>query len=215
MSPPPACLPPPADVPGPGPLPLPLGAPALQPMPFHTCCGRNVCLSPDRTVAVRLRHALSNGYAFTSRPVLCGQRLVIQVRGRAVGRRPGQGSCRGSSRSGVVLWVVVQVRDRAVGRRPGMGSRRRSSSRSGVVPRVVVQVRGRAEGCHPGQGSHRGLSRSGSRRGSSSRSGVVPQVVEHLGTVLLITVGRCYVGNDVAHSTLLDRACGVFLRKSS
>ena len=177
MSPPPACLPPPADVPGPGPLPLPLGAPALQPMPFHTCCGRNVCLSPDRTVAVRLRHALSNGYAFTSRPVLCGQRLVIQVRGRAVGRRPGQGSCRGSSyRSGIVPWVVVQVRGRAVGQvrgcaeghRPGQGLCRGSSSRSGIVLWVVIQVRGRAVGYCPGQGSC---------HGSSTRSGVVPRVV--------------------------------------
>ena len=29
---------------------------------------------------------------------------------------------------------------------------------------------------------------------------------KHLGAVLL-TVGRSYVGNDVTHSTLLDRAC--------
>ena len=26
---------------------------------------------------------------------------------------------------------------------------------------------------------------------------------------MLLTVGRSYVGNDVTHSTLLDRACGV------
>ena len=40
--------------------------------------------------------------------------------------------------------------------------------------------------------------------------------VESLVAVLL-TVGRFYVGNDVTHSTLLDRACGVhvFLQKSS
>ena len=49
------------------------------PMPFHTVMGRNVCLSSDKTLAVRLVEEYCNGYVFTSRPLRCGERMVIQI----------------------------------------------------------------------------------------------------------------------------------------
>ena len=49
------------------------------PLPFHSTIGRNVCLSPDKTIAVRLKHEYCNGYVFTDRPMRCGDTLVIQI----------------------------------------------------------------------------------------------------------------------------------------
>lgn len=48
-------------------------------MPFHVTMGRNVCLSSDRTVGVRLVEEYCNGYVFTHRPVTCGETLVVQI----------------------------------------------------------------------------------------------------------------------------------------
>jgi len=49
------------------------------PLPFHSTIGRNVCLSPDKTIAVRLKHEYCNGYVFSHRPMRCGETLVIQI----------------------------------------------------------------------------------------------------------------------------------------
>lgn len=51
----------------------------FSPLPFHTVIGRSICLSSDKTIAVRLVEEYCNGYVFTSRPLTCGQKLVIQV----------------------------------------------------------------------------------------------------------------------------------------
>ena len=41
--------------------------------------GRNVSLSSDKQVAVRLLEEYCNGYVFTNRPFQCGERIVIQI----------------------------------------------------------------------------------------------------------------------------------------
>ena len=46
---------------------------------FHATTGRNVLMSRNKTIAQRLPNKLSNGYAFTERPVQCGETLVIQI----------------------------------------------------------------------------------------------------------------------------------------
>jgi hypothetical protein len=51
----------------------------FSPLPLHTLCGRNVCVSQDRTVAVRSQEEYCNGYIFTSRPVVFDQKVVLQV----------------------------------------------------------------------------------------------------------------------------------------
>ncbi|KAI0216017.1 Protein neuralized [Lamellibrachia satsuma] len=48
-------------------------------LPFHATTGRNVLMSRNKTIAQRLPNKLSNGYAFTERPVQCGETLVIQI----------------------------------------------------------------------------------------------------------------------------------------
>ncbi|KAK2163673.1 hypothetical protein LSH36_75g04037 [Paralvinella palmiformis] len=48
-------------------------------LPFHHTMGHNVCLSSDRNTAVRLVEEYCNGYVFTNRPLLCGEKLVIQI----------------------------------------------------------------------------------------------------------------------------------------
>ncbi|XP_043193142.1 protein neuralized-like isoform X2 [Amphibalanus amphitrite] len=78
--------------------PLPLPAPQPQPpalaVKYHTHCvfsplllhprvrGRNVTVSPDRTVAARLEGEFCNGYVFGQRPLRLGERLVVQVLSR-------------------------------------------------------------------------------------------------------------------------------------
>ena len=51
----------------------------FMPVPFNSIMGRNVCLSSDKTVAVRLVEEYCNGYVFTGRPIRCGEKLVIQI----------------------------------------------------------------------------------------------------------------------------------------
>ena len=51
-------------------------------LPFHHTMGRNVCLSSDRTLAVRLVEEYCNGYVFTQRPMVCEEALIIQVTDR-------------------------------------------------------------------------------------------------------------------------------------
>ncbi|KAK7110356.1 hypothetical protein V1264_014242 [Littorina saxatilis] len=53
----------------------------FTPLHLHTLCGRNICVSPDRTVAVRKQEDYCNGYVFTSRPVTPDQKIVLQVLG--------------------------------------------------------------------------------------------------------------------------------------
>ena len=48
-------------------------------MPFHVTLGRNVCLSSDRCIAVRLVEEYCNGYVFCHRPLACGEALVVQI----------------------------------------------------------------------------------------------------------------------------------------
>ncbi len=48
-------------------------------VPFHHTIGRNVCLSADRTFAVRRSEEYCNGYVFLSRPVICGEKIVVQI----------------------------------------------------------------------------------------------------------------------------------------
>ncbi|ESO95167.1 hypothetical protein LOTGIDRAFT_117454, partial [Lottia gigantea] len=51
----------------------------LTPMTFHAMCGRNVRLNPDMTIASRTMDEYCNAYAFTSRPLHCGEKIVIQI----------------------------------------------------------------------------------------------------------------------------------------
>ncbi|XP_046386305.1 protein neuralized isoform X2 [Ischnura elegans] len=50
-----------------------------SPLPFHRTRGRNVRLSNDRCVASRLDTEFSRGYVFTSRPIVLGEKIVVQV----------------------------------------------------------------------------------------------------------------------------------------
>ncbi|XP_041370418.1 protein neuralized-like [Gigantopelta aegis] len=51
------------------------------PMTFHEKCGRNIRMSGDNTVALRLTDEYCNAYVFTSRPLRCGEKVVIQILG--------------------------------------------------------------------------------------------------------------------------------------
>ena len=51
------------------------------PMTFHDKCGRNIRLSGDNTIACRLSDEYCNAYVFTSRPLRCGEKVVIQILG--------------------------------------------------------------------------------------------------------------------------------------
>lgn len=53
----------------------------FTPVQLHTLCGRNVCVSTDRTIAVRLREEYCNAYVFSARPIPAGQKLVVQILG--------------------------------------------------------------------------------------------------------------------------------------
>ncbi|KAL4232048.1 E3 ubiquitin-protein ligase neurl1b [Mactra antiquata] len=50
-------------------------------LPFHNLCGRNIRISMDQTVASRTKEEYCNAYVFTSRPLRCGEQIVIQVQG--------------------------------------------------------------------------------------------------------------------------------------
>ncbi|XP_037090836.1 protein neuralized-like [Pollicipes pollicipes] len=74
--------------------PPPHAQPPAMPIKYHTHCvfsplllhprvrGRNVAVSPDRTVAARLEGQFCNGYVFGQRPLRLGERLVVQVLSR-------------------------------------------------------------------------------------------------------------------------------------
>ena len=52
---------------------------SLSPLAFHPLTGKNIILSHNNTVASRLHDEYCNGYVFTARPILPGEKLVIQV----------------------------------------------------------------------------------------------------------------------------------------
>ena len=54
---------------------------SFSPISLHTVCGHNVCVSTDRTIAVRVREEYCNSYVFTSRPVSPDQKIVLQILG--------------------------------------------------------------------------------------------------------------------------------------
>lgn len=51
----------------------------IDPMPFHINSGRNVFFSHNFTVASRERNDYCNGYVFTNRPLVPGEKLVISI----------------------------------------------------------------------------------------------------------------------------------------
>ncbi|XP_013420757.1 protein neuralized isoform X2 [Lingula anatina] len=53
----------------------------FTPLPFHTMSGKNVCLSSDRSLAFRPSDEYCNAYVFTSKPLRCGEKIVIQILG--------------------------------------------------------------------------------------------------------------------------------------
>lgn len=57
------------------------GSNQFTPLPFHNLCGRNIRISSDQTVATRPKEEYCNAYVFTSRPLRCGEQIVIQVQG--------------------------------------------------------------------------------------------------------------------------------------
>lgn len=64
-----------------------LPSPRFQPtgavfsfLAFHRMRGRNVVLNADRTLATRPDTEFCHGYVFTQRPIVLGERIVIQVR---------------------------------------------------------------------------------------------------------------------------------------
>ncbi|XP_046487241.1 protein neuralized isoform X2 [Neodiprion pinetum] len=48
-------------------------------LPFHSTRGRNICFSNQQCVATRSDTEFCHGYAFTGRPLLLGERLVVQI----------------------------------------------------------------------------------------------------------------------------------------
>ncbi|XP_015437940.1 PREDICTED: protein neuralized [Dufourea novaeangliae] len=48
-------------------------------LPFHSIRGRNIYFSNQQCVATRSDTEFCHGYAFTSRPLLLGERLVVQI----------------------------------------------------------------------------------------------------------------------------------------
>nr|CAD7402812.1 unnamed protein product [Timema cristinae] len=55
------------------------GASPLAPLQFHRTRGRNVRLSNDRCIASRIDTEFCHGYVFTGRPILLGEKIVLQV----------------------------------------------------------------------------------------------------------------------------------------
>lgn len=53
----------------------------FSPLPFHSLSGRNIRISQDQLVATRTKDEYCNAYVFTSRPLRCGEKIVIQVQG--------------------------------------------------------------------------------------------------------------------------------------
>ncbi|XP_034948175.1 protein neuralized isoform X2 [Chelonus insularis] len=51
----------------------------FAPLPFHPVRGRNIRFSNQQCVATRSDTEFCHGYAFTSRPLMLGERLVVQV----------------------------------------------------------------------------------------------------------------------------------------
>ncbi|XP_076240327.1 E3 ubiquitin-protein ligase neur [Calliopsis andreniformis] len=51
----------------------------FTPLPFHSTRGRNICFSNQQCVATRTDTEFCHGYAFTERPLLLGERLVVQI----------------------------------------------------------------------------------------------------------------------------------------
>lgn len=53
----------------------------FAPLTFHNVCGRNVRISSDHVVATRTKDEYCNAYVFTSRPLRCGEKVVLLVQG--------------------------------------------------------------------------------------------------------------------------------------
>lgn len=53
----------------------------FTPLLFHSLCGKNTKLSDAGTIASREKDEYCNAYAFTSRPLKCGENIVVQVLG--------------------------------------------------------------------------------------------------------------------------------------
>ncbi|RUS84286.1 hypothetical protein EGW08_007930 [Elysia chlorotica] len=70
--------PPGLNMPGPSLLQYHAGV-SFNPLPFHTLVGRNIRVSSDRRVALRMPEEYCNAYVFTSRPISCGETVVLQV----------------------------------------------------------------------------------------------------------------------------------------
>ncbi|KOX72842.1 Protein neuralized [Melipona quadrifasciata] len=51
----------------------------FTPLPFHSTRGRNIRFSNQQCVATRTDTEFCHGYAFTSQPLLLGERLVVQI----------------------------------------------------------------------------------------------------------------------------------------
>ncbi|KAL0110878.1 hypothetical protein PUN28_014074 [Cardiocondyla obscurior] len=51
----------------------------FAPLPFHSTRGRNIRFSNQQCVATRTDTEFCHGYAFTSRPLVLGERLVVQI----------------------------------------------------------------------------------------------------------------------------------------
>lgn len=53
----------------------------ITPLPFHNLCGRNIRISSDQLMATRTKEEYCNAYVFTSRPLRCGEKIIVQVKG--------------------------------------------------------------------------------------------------------------------------------------
>ncbi len=53
----------------------------FQEMTFHNNHGKNLGITRDKTIACRVREEYCNAYAFTSCPLGCGEKVVIQILG--------------------------------------------------------------------------------------------------------------------------------------
>ena len=53
----------------------------FTPMKWHTLCGKNISMSYDKLIATRSQDEYCNGYVFSSRPLNCGEKIVIQILG--------------------------------------------------------------------------------------------------------------------------------------
>jgi len=51
----------------------------FDPLPLHKTVGRNICISADRTIAVRRVEEYCNSYIFTDRPIQLGEKVVLQI----------------------------------------------------------------------------------------------------------------------------------------